>query len=78
MYSIFESFVRGGHSINRALDQPGSKIRNNQKNIKTYQNIKKHYYSLLKKYHKYHTSQYIRGYYYYWTNIYIDYNRVKR
>jgi hypothetical protein len=77
MYSIFESFVRGGHSFNRALDQPGSKIRNNQKNIKTYQNIKKHYYSLLKNitnttHHNTSEATIITG------QICIDYNRVKR
>ena len=67
------SFVRGGHSINRALDQPGSKIRNNKKiskHIKILKNITIHY---KKNYHKYHTSQYIRGYYYYWTNMYRYY-----
>lgn len=41
------SFVRIGHSINRALHQPGSKIRSYSKkseNVNIY--IKNHYYSL--------------------------------
>ena len=45
-------------------------IKKISKHIKILKNITIHY---KKNYHKYHTSQYIRGYYYYWTNMYRYY-----
>jgi general stress protein 26 len=58
------SFVRIGHSINRALHQPGSKIRYYSKKSEKYQHIKKNQKTLLfivNNCKKYHISQYIRA-----------------